>query len=257
MAKTANTPTDQGLRNRGGGPGSRPGRARGYRVNLAITNLRNALIDKGFGANEALRFARMALSQKGVQIGAGGRVHYQGTMYHATDFVNNPLIQWVTGAKAKAANEATLKADPNYQAALANLALTRDQQQSALDAQRNQSLLDFGDPTFVQNNPILAAQAGANRFGTSQLLQQAYGQAQQGYQRNLESAGTLFGGGAQSAALAGQRAFAGQQQQAVSALQNLLQGLSMQRSQADQGYALGQQNALLQTQQNLAAEGRL
>jgi len=222
-----------------------------------MTGLVNALILKGFTGQQAQQFARMALTQKGVTIGRNGRVHYKGDFYNAAQFVNSPLIQYVTGAKAKAANEATLKADPNYQQALASLALARDQSQSALDQQRSQALLDFGDPTFVQGNPLLAASVGANPFGTSRLLQSAYNTNRAQIAQSANQLGTNFGGGEASGDVEAQRQFAGQQSQAVSALQNLLNGLSMQSSQLGQNYTLGAKNALIQSQQNLQQEGLL
>lgn len=242
---------------KGKGKGGRPNRARQTRINLAWTNLQNALIAKGFSSHDAGQFARMALTQKGVEIGRGGRVHYKGGVYNANQFVTNPLIQYVTGAKAKAANEATIKADPNYQQALANLALTRDQQQAAITQQRSQALTDFGDPTFVQGDPALAAAAGANPFGTSQLLQNAYATQQRSVAANANQIGTNFGGGQTSGNIAAQRQFAGQQSGAVTALQNLLNGLSLQSSQLGQDYTLGSQNALVQSQQNLQQQGLL
>lgn len=242
---------------KGKGKGSRPGRARNQRIDQAMTGLENALMMKGFSSHDATQFARMALTQKGVTIGRNGRVHYKGGLYSAAQFVNNPLIAYVTGAKAKAANMATLKADPNYQQALATLALTRDQSQSAIDQQRSQALLDFGDANFVQNNPALAASAGANPFGTSRLLEQGYQQQRQDISQSANQLGTNFGGGITAANVAAQHTFAGQQSQATSALQNLLNGLSLQSTQLGQDYTLGAKNALVQSQQNLQQQGIL
>lgn len=244
----------KGGKGKGGGGG---GVRRNYRINLALSNLQNALIEKGFDANQAFRFARMALTQKGVEIGRNGQVHYKGSLYKAADFVNNPLIQYVTGAKAKAENEAALKADPNYQMALAQLGLARDQSQSALDAQKRQALIDFGDPSFVQGDPALAAAAGANPFGTAQTLLRNYGADQRQIAQQSNDLGTNFGGGQQSGMLEAQHQFAGQQSNATSALQNLLDSITMQGSQYSQNYDLGAKNALLQTQQNLQAQGLL
>lgn len=239
------------------GHGSRPNGARGQRINRAVTGLVNALMEKGYNSADALKFATMALKQHGVTIGRGGKVHYKGGLYNAHQFVNSPLIAYVTGAKAKAANEATLKADPNYQQALATLALARDQGNAALTQQRTQALTDFGDPTFVQNDPTLAAAVGANPFGTSRLLEQGYQQQRQNVGQTANLLGTNFGGGVQSGMLGAQHTFAGQQSQATSALQNLLNSLSLQQSQLGQNYTLGAQNALVQSQQNLAQQGLL
>lgn len=199
----------------------------------------------------------MALSQKGVTIGRKGQIHYKGSLYGAKDFATSPLVQYVSGEKAKILNQAKIEADPNYQAALAQLKLSMTQNQAGLDAQRRQALVDYGDPTFVQNDPVLAAAVGANRFGTSQLLQQSYNQNLGQVQNQSNVAGTLFGGGAQAGRQEAQRQFAGGAQQNVSALQNLLNSLTLQSQQLSQNYNLGSQNALLQTQQNLGQMGTL
>jgi hypothetical protein len=247
----------KGGKGKGKGKGGRPNRARAQRIDLAMNGLVNALVLKGFTGQQAQQFARMALTQKGVTIGKGGRVHYKGGVYNAQQFVDSPLIRYVTGAKAKAANEATIKADPNYQQALATLALARDQGNAALTQQRTQALTDFGDPTFVQNDPTLAAAVGANPFGTSRLLEEGYRTQLGSNAQQANLLGTNFGGGLTSANLGAQHTFAGQQSQATGALQNLLNSLSLQSSQLGQNYTLGQQNALVQSQQNLQQQGLL
>lgn len=244
----------------GGKKGSKNGprhRQRGQAIDAAVTRLSNALFDKGMSAPDANRFARMALSQKGVTIGRKGQIHYKGSLFKAEDFATSPLIQYVSGQKAKLANEAKIKADPNYQAALAGLALTRDQSQAGLDAQRRQALVDYGDPSFVQGDPVLQSAIKANQFGTSQLLHQAYQQNQQAATQAANVSGTLFGGGQASGQREAQRQFAGGSQQGITALQNLLSSLTLQGQQLSQSYGLGSQNALLQTQQNLADQGTL
>jgi hypothetical protein len=225
------------------------------RIDMAVTGLRNELMNQGLDPQSAFNFARMALSQKGVTIARNGKVHYRNSIYNAHEFANSPLIRYVTGEKAKAQNKKALLADPNYQMALSQLGLARDQSQAALDAQRRQAELDFGDPSFVQNDPILAAAVGANQFSTTKALQDSYAAQQRNVNQTSNQAGTLFGGGNVSGQQQATHVFAGQQQEATSALQNLLNSLTMQGSQLSQNYNLGQQNALLQTQQNLAAQG--
>lgn len=264
--------TDQGnpAGNQGGDPGGNPhphptkrksrkggANMRRNRVDYAVQTLRNELINQGLDPQSAFNFARMALSQKGVTIGRNGKVHYRHALYTAADFANSPLVKYVTGEKAKAANQKALLADPNYQMALSQLGLARDQSQAALDAQRRQATLDFGDPSFVQNDPILAAAVGANQFSTSQALKDSYAQQQRSVTQNANTAGTLFGGGNTSGQQQATHVYAGQQQEATSALQNLMNSLTMQGSQLSQNYNLGQQNALLQTQQNLQEQGLL
>lgn len=258
--------TDQGHPaggNQGGGRNPKRGRrsdragTRGYRINLAVTNLTNALMANGLDSSSALRFARMALTQKGVTIGRRGFVHYKGSRYNASQFASSPLARYVTGAKAKAMNEAAVKADPNYQAAIAQLALTQQQGQAGLDAQRRSALLDFGDPNFVQGDPTLAAAVGANPFSTSRLLQQQYEGNRRANLVNSNVIGTNFGGGLTSGQVEAQHAFAGSQSNATTALGNLLGSLTQQGTSLSQNQALGGQQALLQTQQNLAQEGVL
>ena len=222
-----------------------------------MTGLTNALIQKGFTGQQAQQFARMALTQKGVTIGRGGRIHYKGDIYRSQAFINNPLVSYVTGEKAKAANKAALLADPNYQMALQQLGLARDQGNATLTSQRNQALLDFGDPTFVQGDPTLAAAVGANPFGTSQTLYHNQQQNLQGLNQQANQLGVSAGGGLVSGQQQAQHVYAGQQAGATSALQNLLDNLTQQSQQLGQNYNLGQQNALLQTQQNLQAQGLL
>ena len=163
----------------------------------------------------------------------------------------------MTGEKAKTANKAALLADPNYQMALQQLGLARDQGNATIGQQRSQALIDFGDPSFVQNDPTLAAAVGANPFGTSEVLAQNYGRQQQAVNQQSNLLGTNFGGGVQSGQTEATHVYAGQQANATSALQNLLNNLGQQSEQLGQNYNLGQQNALLQTQQNLQAQGLL
>src|SRR3954463_4761586 len=79
----------------GRGPNPHPTRrnhqARSNRINMAVTSLTNALIEGGLGSNSALRFARMALTQKGVQIGRGGAIRYKGSRYTGADFAKTGL----------------------------------------------------------------------------------------------------------------------------------------------------------------------
>jgi hypothetical protein len=232
-------------------------RARNNRIDLAVTGLTNALMEKGLDSNSALRFARMALTQKGVTIGRNGFIRYQGSRYSGADFANTPLANYITGAKAKALNEAKIKNDPNYQAAIAQLALTQQQGQAGLDAQRRSALLDFGDASYVQGDPTLAAAVAANPFSTSRLIQQQYGRDQAAAQQSANRAGTLYGGGAVSGALGAQHVFAGNEANATTALQNLLGSLGQQGTALSQNQTIGGQQALLQTQQNLAQEGVL
>jgi hypothetical protein len=214
-------------------------------------------MEKGFSSQDAYNFARMALTQKGVKIGRHGRIEYKGNVYKAQAFATNPLVQYVTGEKAKAANKAALLADPNYQMALQQLGLARDQGNATIGTQRNQALIDFGDPTFVQGDRALQAAVGANPFGTSQTLYHNNQQNLQGLLQNANITGVAAGGGLQSGQQQAQHVYAGQQANATSALQNLLNNLTQQSQQLGQNYNLGQQNALLQTQQNLQQQGLL
>jgi hypothetical protein len=256
-----NPPNTKGGGGKGGGKGKGGGGGRNSNrqriIGNAVAKLQNDLIAQGLSPSSAQSFAIMALKQQGVTIGRGGRIHYKGQAYSVKDFSNSPLLKYVTGAKAKALNEAAIKSDPNYQAAIAQLALTQQQGQAGLDAQRRSALLDFGDASYVQNDPTLAAAVGANPFSTSRLLQGQYQQNQNMVSQAANRAGTNFGGGAVSGQLEAQHQFAGSQANASSALGNLLGSLNQQGTSLSQNQALGGQQALLQTQQNLAQEGVL
>jgi hypothetical protein len=88
-------------------------------------------------------------------------------------------------------------------------------------------------------------------------LQGQYQQNQNMVSQAANRAGTNFGGGAVSGQLEAQHQFAGSQANASSALGNLLGSLNQQGTSLSQNQALGGQQALLQTQQNLAQEGVL
>lgn len=260
-ARAGNPPGSQpgsgGGGKKGGGRKRSTESIRDRRISVAVTKLQNELILNGLSPPDAQRFARMALSRPGVQIGRQGRVHYRGEMYNAQQFADSPLLKYVTGEKAKALNKAALESDPNYQMALSQLGLTRDQSQSALDQQRRQSLLDFGDPSFVQNDPTLAAAVAANPFSTSRLQQEAYDRQRLAATNQANRYGTFYGGGQVSGQAEAQRSFAGSSAGGVTALQGLLDSINSQQANLGQNYSLGQRSALLQTQQNLAAQGLL
>ena len=227
--------------------------------NRAVGQLRNALIDKGLDPNSALRFAQVALAKaQGASIGPRGQIHLKGQVYNAKDFANTPLIDFITGAKAKAANQKVLLADPTYQQNLAQLGLSRDQSLADLEAQRRSALIDFGDASFVQGDPVLAAAIRANKdFSTSALLNQAYQRQQNQVQQAAGAAGTVFGGGLQSGLGEARRVYAGNEADATRTLVDLLSNINMQRANLGQNYDLGQRGALLQAQQALTAAGVL
>lgn len=227
------------------------------RIDLAVSKLQNELIANGLSPSDAQRFAKMALSQQGVSIGRRGGVHYKGEVYNAQQFADSPLLKFVTGEKAKAANLAALESDPNYQMALSQLGLTRDQSQAALDQTRRQALIDYGDPNFVSSDPTLAAAVAANPFSTSRLQQEAYDRQRLAAATAANRAGVTFGGGAVAGQQEAQRSFAGGTSTGVSALQGLLDSITQQTANLGQNYSLGQRSALLQTEQNLTAQGLL
>ena len=225
----------------------------------AVTQLRNALIDRGIDPAAALRFAQVALAkQQGASIGKGGRIHFKGDVYNAADFAKTPLIDVITGAKARADNQKVLLDDPAYRQTLAELTLNRDQGISDLEAQRRTALIDFGDPAFVEGDPVLAAAVKANRdFSISGLLNTNYQRNQHDVQQAASRAGTVFGGGVHSGMLEAQRVFAGNQADATRTLTDLLSNVNMQKANYGQNYELGQRGALLQAQQALTAAGVL
>ncbi len=227
-------------------------------IDRAVNSLRNALIDKGLDPDAALRFAKVALSKsQGTAVGKGGIIRYKNKTYNAEDFAKTPLIDFITGAKAKADNIAAIQGDPNYQQTLAQLGLTRDQTNADLEAQRRSALLSFGDPNFVTNDPILQAAVEANPFSTTQLQRENYNRDLGTVATAANKAGTLLGGGYISGQREAQRRFAGNVAQGTQLLTDQLGSLNMQTGNAGSDYALGQRAALIQAQQALSDAGLL
>lgn len=222
----------------------------------AITKLQGELIKKGLDPGSALKFAELSLSKaQGVSIGKGGLIHYKGRAYNAADFAHTPLIDYVTGAKAQAENKAALESDPVYQQTLANLGLNRDQSLAQLSSERRNSLIDFGDPSFVTGDPVLAAAVKANPFSTSNLLAEANRRNVSNMTQNANMAGTIFGGGLVSGTREANRQNSADQADALTKLTRYLTENNMQQTNIGQTYDLGQRNALVQAQQALTSAG--
>ena len=222
----------------------------------AVNNLRNALIDKGVDPNAALRFARIALSaDRGASVGRNGRIHFKGQVYKPADFADTPFIDFVTGQKAKLANERAIQADPTYQATMANAILARDQAIAADDAQRRSALINSGYAEFVQGDPILQAAVRNNPFSTAALEKEAYNRAGAHALQDAQQAGTRFGGGYLAAQREALRVHAGNEANSTAQLGDLLSQILLDQTNANQNYATTHANALLQAQQTQTANG--
>lgn len=231
--------------------------ARTLAVQRAVGAVRNALSEQGINPQTALQYARVILSRPGVQIGRGGNIFYQGQRYAPSAFASSKLAQIATGQQAQKLNQQAVQGDPGYLQALATLGLNRDQATSDLEAQRRQQLLQFGDPSFVSGDPTLAAAAGANPFSTVALMQQAYQNAQSAAAQAANRAGTYYGGGEVSGQQEAGRVNAAQNQQATTALQNLLNSISQQEAQLSQQYDVGKTGAYQDAYNALLASGAI
>lgn len=221
----------------------------------AVGNLRNALSESGLDSNAALRYARLILTRPGVQVGKGGSIYYNGRQFTAGQFANSTLARFVTGKTATARNEQAINTDPNYLQAIANLGLARDQALGQIQSNRQNALIQFGDPAFAGSDSATAGAAAANPFSTVNLMARAYQQANQGARENANRLGTYQGGGLTSGLNENQRLNAAQEQDATLKLQQLLSQLSSEQGQAGQAYSMGQQNAHLATYQQLLQAG--
>lgn len=226
-------------------------------IDRAVNNVRNALTESGQTPNDALRLARILLTRPGVKLGKGGTIFYKGQAFKPAAFAQSDLARLATGATAQARNTAAIQGDPGYLQSLANLGLARDQATSGVEDQRRQALIEFGDPSFAGSDATLAGEARANPFGTSQLLQKNY-QDQQSAARQLANRSGVYQGGALSSGLGeAQRQYSLQNQDATTALQQLLAQLSQQQAAAGQAYGVGKSQAQLDAYNALLASGAI
>lgn len=227
-------------------------------VESVATAIENA--NPELSAAQARHYAQVALTRPGVELGAGkkGMIFYQGKRYAPAAFGKIPLISAISGATARAKNQAALNANPDYQAALAQLGLARDQSTAGLADQERQALIQYGDPTFA-GDALTAGAAAENPFSTQRLERQAYDQNLLQAQQRANQLGVASGGGAISGQQAAQRQYAADTQDQVSKLQQLLAQVAGQQAAAQQAYSVGQQqaataayNAMLQSGYNAA-----
>jgi len=239
----------------GGQP--RPSRvSRKQAIQRAVGAVRNAFMEQGVDPNLALKYARVILSRPKVEIGRGGTIYWKGQAYKPDAFATSGLANLITGKTAETKNEAAIKGDPGYLQAIAQLGLARDQATAGLSDQQRQALIQFGDPSFI-TDPTLAAEANANPFSDSRLLAAAYQNQQQAVRQSANNAGVFQGGGLTSGLNEAQRQYAGQNQDAVTKLQQLLASINLQQAQAQQAYGVGQDQAFQDAYQALLASGAI
>lgn len=227
-------------------------------IQRAIGNVRNSFIEQGVDPALALRYAKVILSRPGVVIGSGakGNIQYKGQAYAPDAFARSGLADILTGKASELKNEQVLQGDPGYLQAIAQLGLARDQATAGLSDQQRQALIQFGDPSFI-TDPTLKAQASANPFSDTRLLDAAY-QNQQSATRNAANrSGVYQGGGLTSGLGEDQRVYAAQNQDAVTKLQALLQSINQQQAMAQQSYGIGQGQAYQDAYQALLASGAI
>lgn len=244
-------------------PGKGVGTPRANRTNKqlvadrAVGALRNALTEGGMSSADAMKYARVALQQKGVTLGKGGAIYYQGKRMDASSFAKSPLVNYVTGVKAANQNKALITADPGYQLSLAAATLKRDQALADYTAQRNQAVIQFGDPSYAGSDSLLAGEAQANPNSTAALLNLEYGRAQQGTNMAANRLGVGDGGGVQSGQTENGRVHVAQEQDATTKLQTLLDQIARGSGDALQQYTLDQNTAYQQAYQDLLKAGTL
>jgi hypothetical protein len=238
---------------------ARQGKLTQAAIDRAVQNVSQALMrsDPTMRGNAAVNLAKIILTRPGVKIGAGkkGFIFYQGKRFSPNAFANSKLAKLASGATAAAANQQAITSSPDYQQALATLGLNRDQSLAGLQDQQRQALIEYGDPTFAGSDAQTAAFAGANPFSTQNLMRQQYQQNLNAAAQAANRLGVAGGGGAISGQQAAQRAYAGQVQDAVTKLQQLLGQISGQEAAARQAYNIGQQQAATDAYNTLLASG--
>lgn len=222
-------------------------------IGAALSQIQGALIARGVDPGTAIRYAQIALSRPGVEIGKKG-IRYQGRTYDPAAFASSKLADYVTGLTAQNENQAAIQGDAGYQTDVANAQLQKELQTAGLDEQQRRAILDFGSPAYT-TDPLLAGEAAANPFsleaqlGRQKALQLA--QVQQAASRQ----GTLFGGGAIAGQAQAQRNYAGAQTDATQRLVDLLANLAQQRASAGSIFQTTQQTALQNATQRLMQSG--
>jgi hypothetical protein len=166
-------------------------------------------------------------------------------------------VQQATGALASQRNQAAIQGDPQYLQTVAQLAQARDQSLAGLDDQTRQSLIEYGDPTFAGSDAATAAAASQNPFSTASLQRQNYQSNLSQEQQQANRLGVSAGGGAISGRQGVQQQYAGQVQDAITKLQQLLGATAQERAMAGQTYTQGQSQAALDAYNALLASGSI
>jgi hypothetical protein len=256
----------------GGGGGKSGGKPRPSRIDRhgiihrAVQSVQQAILAQNptMSGAAARHFAQLALTRPGVRLGQGGKIFYKPPGSHGPAqrfaplaFAKSHLVQAATGALAQQRNEAAIQGDPQYMQTVAQLAQARDQSLAGLDDQTRQSLIEYGDPTFAGSDAQTAAAASQNPFSTASLQRQAYQQNLSQTQQDANRLGVAAGGGIQSGVRGVQQQYAGQVQDAVTKLQQLLGATAQERAFAGQTYTQGQSQAALDAYNALLASGAI
>jgi hypothetical protein len=226
-------------------------------IQQAVGSLYNALRARGLSSDQALTYSKLALTRPGVTIGQGGKIRYQGHRFTPEQFAGSHLVGYVTGRRAAKQNAAAIRASPVFESEWAQAKAQRDSTLADVQEQQRRALLDWGDPSLVQNDPLLAAQAAANPFSTSRLIAQQYAQNQLAASQNANRYGTFSGGGQASGQTEASRQHAATLTDATTQLQDLLAGLTKTKAQANQAVALAKQQAAVDAYNSLLASGGL
>jgi hypothetical protein len=256
----------------GGGGGKGGGKPRPSRINRqavidrADQSVQQAILTQNptMSGSAAMHFAQVALTRPGVRLGPGGKIFYKppgssgpGQRFAPLAFAKSQLVQQATGALASQRNQAAIQGDPQYLQTVAQLAQARDQSLAGLDDQTRQSLIEYGDPTFAGSDAATAAAASQNPFSTASLQRQNYQSNLSQEQQQANRLGVSAGGGAISGRQGVQQQYAGQVQDAITKLQQLLGATAQERAMAGQTYTQGQSQAALDAYNALLASGSI
>jgi hypothetical protein len=253
----------------GGGGGGKPRPSRINRqgiINRAAQSVQQAILvsNPTMSGADAMRFARIALTRPGVKLGRGGNIFYKppgssgpAQRFAPAAFAKSQLVQQASGLLAQHRNEQAIQGDPQYMQTVAQLAQARDQSLAGLDDQTRQSLIEYGDPTFAGSDAATAAAASQNPFSTANLQRQQYQSNLSQEQQQANRLGVAAGGGAISGQRGVQQQYAGQVQDAVTKLQQLLGATAQERAMAGQTYSQGQSQASLDAYNALLASGAI
>jgi hypothetical protein len=252
---------------KGGGGKPRPSRINRQKViDAAVQSVQQAILTQNptMSGSAAMHFAQVALTRPGVRLGPGGKIFYKppgshgpGQRFAPLAFAKSQLVQQATGALASQRNQAAIQGDPQYLQTVAQLAQARDQSLAGLDDQTRQSLMEYGDPTFAGSDAATAAAASQNPFSTASLQRQNYQSNLSQEQQQANRLGVSAGGGAISGRLGVQQQYAGQVQDAITKLQQLLGATAQERAMAGQTYTQGQSQAALDAYNALLASGSI